>query len=617
MSGVWPASAGFRPLVHPLQNGPAMSLAPSSRRPVRTGFAILSLLAPLAAVVATGCATEDPDIEDGEREQFPDGKADGGLEDGTPEARGVLALVNDRSVTLDELDLDAGLSSRVARNIIAHREGPDGSFDTLAELDAVPYVGPATLRQLLAYARDTGRVVAAPRVEVVFSPQPAATTHTRKVAEWVRAARHSIDIAMYSYSDAEIGAALADARARGVEVRFLFDTASEDRKLDLAGRTGSRSGKLEAAGIDVRWVNKILHHKFAIIDGPRDDASRAQTARLVTGSGNWSYGGASIYDENTVFIDGAGELAVSYQREFDLLWEHAADFQTATVFPFVASTADLDAAGLADADPDADALFTSPNFTVLDGATTFRIDRTRTTVSDALVAAIGRARTSIHVASGHLRLRAVAEALVAAKQARPELDVRVYLDQQEYISAWGHDAQLAELATCRENATTPARRWNCETKDFLFGKEIGDAGVDVRYKTYAYRWDYSYALQMHHKFLIVDGQELFTGSYNLSMNAEQATFENLVHLRGATYAPVVAAFAREFERLWNTGRTPDRLPGLRSAIASASSIPLVFDSMALSWQEVTELRALVRANCAVVDSIAYRDEPASHRTCPR
>jgi len=603
------AVAGSRPLVRPLQTRPAMSF----RRPVRTGFALLSLL----AGVATGCATDDPDIEDGELAGFPDGKADGGLEDGTPEARGVLALVNDRAVTLDELDHAAGLSSRVARNIITHRDGPDGSFDTLAELDAVPYVGPATLRQLLAYARETGRVVAAPRVEVIFSPQPAATTHTKKVAEWVRGARHSIDIAMYSYSDSEIAAALADARARGVEVRFLFETAAEDRKLELAARPGSKSGKIEAADIDVRWVNKILHHKFAIIDGPRDDAGRAQTARLVTGSGNWSYGGASIYDENTVFIDGAGELAVSFQREFDLLWAHAADFQTATVFPFVASTADLDAVGLDDADPDAGALFTSANFTVQRGATTFRIDRTSTAVSDALVAAIGRARTSIHVASGHLRLRAVSEALVAAKQARPELDVRVYLDQQEYISASGHNAQLAELAACRASATTPARQWNCETKDFLFGKQLGDAGVDVRYKTYAYRWDYSYALQMHHKFLLIDGQELFTGSYNLSMNAEQATFENLVHLRGATYAPVVATFEREFERLWNTGRAPDRLAGLRATIAGASTIPLVFDSMALSWQEVTELRSLIRASCTVVDTTEYRENPSSHRTCPR
>jgi phosphatidylserine/phosphatidylglycerophosphate/cardiolipin synthase-like enzyme len=582
-------------------------------RSVRTSFAILSVL----AGVATGCATDDPDIEDGESDVFPDGKADGGLEDGTPEVRGVLALVNDRTVTVDELDHAAGLSSRVARNIIAHREGPDGAFDTLAELDAVPYVGKAALEQLLAYARDTGRVVAAPKVDVIFSPQPAGSTHTKKTAEWIRAAQHSVDIAMYSYSDPDIAAALADARARHVEVRFLFDTASVDRTLDAAARPASKSGKIEAQDIDVRWVNKILHHKFAIIDGPRDDVSRAASARIVTGSGNWSFGGASVYDENTLFVDGAGELAVAYQREFDRLWEHAADFDSGRPFRFVASTADLDDTGLDDADPDADALFTSGNFDVQDGTTTFRLDRTRTHVSDQLVAAIGRARTSIHIASGHLRLRAVAEALVAAKQANPALDIRVYLDQQEYISAAGQTAQLADLAECRANATTPARLWNCESKDFLFGKQVGDAGVTVRYKTYAYRWDVSYAVQMHDKFILIDGNELFSGSYNLSMNSEQATFENALHLRGATYAPVIAAFEREFERLWNTGRQPDKLPGLRATVASATTIPLLFDSMALSWQEVTDLRTLVRANCTAADSTVFREDPANHRTCTR
>jgi phosphatidylserine/phosphatidylglycerophosphate/cardiolipin synthase-like enzyme len=560
-------------------------------------------------IAMAGCAA-DLDVEDAQDAAFPDGKADGGLEEGSPEARGVLALVNDPSVDVGELDVAAGLSKRAAQNIVAARP-----FENLADLDAVPYVGVATLNQLLEYARDTGRVVAPPSVDVVFSPQPAASAHTKRVAALIRGAEHSIDIAMYSLSDAEISDALEDAVDRGVDVRFLFETANEDRKLAVAERPNSKSGRLERAGIDVRWVNKILHHKIAIIDGPRDDAGRAATAALVTGSANWSYGGGQVYDENTLFIDDSPELAAAFQIEFDHLWSHAADFTLDTARPAVLSTADL-STGIAD-DPDAGALFTSKNFTVAAGGTSFRVDKTKTTVSDQLVAAIGRAEESIHIASGHLRLRPVAEALIARKAARPDLDIRVYLDQQEFISASGHAAQLDEVEDCLAEATTWTQEWNCTSRDFLFGKQIGDAGVAVRYKTYAYRWDYSYAIQMHHKFMVVDGAELFTGSYNLSMNAEQSTFENLVHLRGATYAPVVAAFEAEFERLWTAGRSPDLLPGLRGTIGSASSIPLVFDSMALTWQEVTDLRTLIRANCTVVDSTEYRENPAAHKYCPR
>lgn len=78
----------------------------------------------------------------------------------SPEVAGVLALAN--TATLEVLDLDAGLDARAARNIVAHRDGPDGLFDDLAELDAVPYVGPVALDKLLAHAYALGLVDDAP-----------------------------------------------------------------------------------------------------------------------------------------------------------------------------------------------------------------------------------------------------------------------------------------------------------------------------------------------------------------------------------------------------------------------------------------------------------------------
>jgi DNA uptake protein ComE-like DNA-binding protein len=73
----------------------------------------------------------------------------------------ILSLVNDPATTFTVLDIDAGLNRIAAENIIAHRNGPDGlfgtaddnPFDTLAELDDVPYVGPIALDALLAYAQ--------------------------------------------------------------------------------------------------------------------------------------------------------------------------------------------------------------------------------------------------------------------------------------------------------------------------------------------------------------------------------------------------------------------------------------------------------------------------------
>jgi hypothetical protein len=117
----------------------------------------------ILSTVACDAAPSDP--VDGIDDPFVSGgKADGGLEDGTPLALGVLRVANE--ATFAELDDDVPLDVRAVRGIMAVREGPDGevgtsddgSFQTLVELDAVPYVGPIALERLTAYAVEHGFV---------------------------------------------------------------------------------------------------------------------------------------------------------------------------------------------------------------------------------------------------------------------------------------------------------------------------------------------------------------------------------------------------------------------------------------------------------------------------
>ena len=121
-------------------------------------------LIPICLVFA---ACGAPATEDGPNDSFlSDGKADAfGVTEGSPEALGVLALVNGADyATLHD---HAKVEKRAAKNIVAHRDGSDGidgtaddnPFDTLKELDAIPYVGPAAFKKLLAYARAQGFVV--------------------------------------------------------------------------------------------------------------------------------------------------------------------------------------------------------------------------------------------------------------------------------------------------------------------------------------------------------------------------------------------------------------------------------------------------------------------------
>ncbi len=596
--------------LHP-RRGMAPAYAPPMTRSSLRSLAILPLL---VALGAAGACDSGEEVTSEENDQIE------GLGEGSPAALSVLSLVNDRTLTADGLRTAAKIDSRAAKNIVAHREGADAAqrtedddlFDTIDELDAVSQIGPSTLKKLKEAARARGYLDAqeAKDREVVFSPQPIEASHTAAIAQAIRGAKRTVDVAMYSYSDAAIGAALTDAVARGVKVRFLFDTASEDRKLTGAALAATKSGRLEAAGIDVRWVNKIMHHKFTIIDGPREDAAFAEGASLITGSGNWSNGAATKYDENTVFLTAYPELSLRFQREFDHLWSHSRDVASNPAIVSDITVKEIAEEAIPE-DPGMHVYFTSDNFTAVnDGFTGNR----KNTISDVLVEAIGRAEKRIHVASGHLRSRPVSEALMARKAEDPDLDVRVYLDGQEYISQSSHDQQVADLDVCVAAATTESKKASCLDKGFLFGLAVGQADIDVRYKYYAYRWDASYAPQMHNKYLIVD-DELFTGSYNLSDNAEHATFENMLHFRGPEFVDLVEEFEARFDVLWKQG--DGLLEGFRTQVDTQATFPILFPAMSLSWQEVRDLKSLIAAECPAVNSEEFRANPTSHQSCTK
>jgi cardiolipin hydrolase len=60
--------------------------------------------------------------------------------------------------------------------------------------------------------------------------------------------------------------------------------------------------------------------------------------------------------------------------------------------------------------------------------------------------------------------------------------------------------------------------------------------------------------KMHHKFVILDGRTVLTGSYNWTLESEEQNYEGLLIL----HAPEqVAVFHQEFEALW-TEATPPR-----------------------------------------------------------
>lgn len=124
--------------------------------------AVASIFSSLSLGVGCGADVDnDEPLDDSVNTGKGDG-ASGALAEGTPEAIGVLRMLNSPEITFEMLDDDVPLERRAATNLISHRAGEDGIFeqgagdddlyDSIAEVDDVPRVGPVSLGRLLDFA---------------------------------------------------------------------------------------------------------------------------------------------------------------------------------------------------------------------------------------------------------------------------------------------------------------------------------------------------------------------------------------------------------------------------------------------------------------------------------
>jgi hypothetical protein len=115
-------------------------------------------------------------------------------------------------------------------------------------------------------------------------------------------AQSEVLIAMYSFTDNEIGAAVIRAYQRGLDVRIILDDEQD------SASQGREWPKLIDAGIPV-CVEDVygpeLHHKFVVVD----------SALVITGSYNWSDRADTKNFENVVVIR-CPQIAKRYRVEF-------------------------------------------------------------------------------------------------------------------------------------------------------------------------------------------------------------------------------------------------------------------------------------------------------------
>ena len=127
------------------------------------------------------------------------------------------------------------------------------------------------------------------------------------IIERIRAARSSIRMQAYLFTDPRIANALAGALKRGVRVDIVADGTQEE-----AGGT-PRLGALRRAGARVFLTEMpgAAHNKVIIIDADRPGAA------VITGSYNYTRAANSRNAENVVIISGSPGLARRFVDNFD------------------------------------------------------------------------------------------------------------------------------------------------------------------------------------------------------------------------------------------------------------------------------------------------------------
>src|SRR5215207_244014 len=166
----------------------------------------------------------------------------------------------------------------------------------------------------------------------------------------------------------------------------------------------------------------------------------------------------------------------------------------------------------------------------------------QSSIEGRLIEKINAAQTSIHIASFEFNLTPVAEALIAAKQRG--VDVRWVTDDENGLEA-DEEPDHGQFAM------------------------LQNAGIEVRSDTRS-------AL-MHNKFWIFDGQILWTGSTNITVNGVFKQDNNTVVIRSPELA---AIYEREFQEMWDGQfgpRSPSQLDE-QITTENGSRIVVVFTS---------------------------------------
>src|SRR5439155_26645487 len=167
------------------------------------------------------------------------------------------------------------------------------------------------------------------RVRTLTDGGQRAPEVARLVAEFLAAAKRSLDLAQYDFNLGPetkeiVGGAIREAAARAVAVRVIHNV-DHANPIPVPPPPEPDVALITSLGVPskpIAGVPDLMHHKFVVRDGEA----------VWTGSMNWTDDSWSR-QENVIATVDSEELARAFTLAFEELWETGAVEQTGRVEP--------------------------------------------------------------------------------------------------------------------------------------------------------------------------------------------------------------------------------------------------------------------------------------------
>ncbi len=343
-----------------------------------------------------------------------------------------------------------------------------------------------------------------------------------ELARAIDAAKSTVRLALYEFKETAVLDALRRARARGVDVRIILDESNAFPQAhpgdDYQPKRSREIWALLREDFSVKVLRGlgrygINHNKIAVIDEEEPES-------LATfGSYNWSWTAENSHYENIQFAtDRARVRALAgYWRWLDAAAKPATYSSKASDYSWPASSAS------------APAQAETVEFNgVRLPAVVFSPSRIPgQTIEDRLAQAIGSAKSTVDVSIFALRSTKIAQALADA--LKRGANVRLIMDagqaQTEVFGVYARWLARLELSRAPTDGHIQVRT--------LSGPDPNSS--------------FPLAQKDHHKFTILDGRLVETGSANYTKYAAEANYENAHFLDDPADA---ASYRFAFEHLW-------------------------------------------------------------------